>query len=233
MMPKGILFDFNGTLFFDSEMHMEAFRRCSATRGKPIPTVDRMVCEFFGRTNTTICLEQYNPEADEKELLAFAEEKETYYHAACLADPSRMHLVAGAEELLNYLKAEGIPYGLATGSEAVNLAFYMKHLDLGRWFSEENTVYDDHTFEGKPAPDIYLRAAEKIGLPPSEIIVFEDGTSGMLSALRAGIGVVLPIWEATLPSPLTEVVSPPLGKDAALHDLTSWREILAEYGLLR
>ena len=233
MSLRGILFDFNGTLFFDSEMHMEAFRRCSISRGKPIPTVDDMVRGFFGRTNTTICREQYNPLADEAELLAFAEEKETYYHAACLEDVSRMHLVPGAEELLDYLKANGIPFGLATGSEAVNLAFYMKHLNLGRWFSEENIVYDDHTFEGKPAPDIYLRAAEKIGLCPSEIIVFEDGTSGMVSALRAGIGVVLPIWEATLPSPLTEEVSPPLGEDVAYHDLTSWREILAEYGLLR
>ncbi len=232
-MIRGILFDFNGTLFFDSEMHMEAFRQCSARRGMPIPTVEKMVQCFFGRTNTTICREQYNPEAEEKEILAFAEEKEAYYHAACLSSPDGMHLVEGAEELLDYLKATDIPYGLATGSEAVNLAFYMKHLNLGRWFSEANTVYDDHTFEGKPAPDIYLRAAEKIGLAPSEVMVFEDGTSGILSALRAGVDTVIPIWEKTLPSPLTEAIPPSLRSKKAYHDLKAWREILAEYGILR
>ncbi len=232
-MIRGILFDFNGTLFFDSEMHMEAFRKCHASRGKNPPTVDEMVRFFFGRTNSTICREQYNPEATREELDAFAEEKETYYREACLADPHGMHLVKGADELLDYLKSHGIPYGLATGSEEGNLAFYMKHLDLGRWFSPENTVYDDHTFAGKPAPDIYLRAAAKIGLSPEEILVFEDGTSGMLSALRAGVGAVIPVWEERLPSPLSEEVAPLAEQGVFYHDFLKWREILAEYGILR
>ncbi|MBR2354411.1 MAG: HAD family phosphatase [Clostridia bacterium] len=229
-MIRGILFDFNGTLFFDSEMHMEAFRQCSASRQMPIPTVDKMVRNFFGRTNSTICREQYNPQATDKELVAFAEEKETYYRAACLADPKGMHLVEGAEELLNYLKEHQIPYGLATGSEEGNLAFYREHLSLDRWFTPKNTVYDDHTFQGKPAPDIYIKAAKKIGLSPEECIVFEDGTSGMLSALRAGVGAVIPIWEPILPSPLTEEVKTLIRKKY-YHDFKVWREILAEYGL--
>ena len=232
-MIRGILFDFNGTLFFDSEMHMEAFRQCSANRGKPIPTVDEMVQGFFGRTNSTICREQYLSDPTEDDLNAFAEEKERYYRAACLRDPARLCLVDGAEELLTYLREQGIPYGLATGSEEGNLAFYMKHLNLGRWFSEDNTVYDDHSFAGKPAPDIYLLAARQIGLAPEECLVFEDGTSGMLSALRAGVGDVIPIWEPCLPSPLTREVAPLAERGRAYHDLKSWREILAQYGILR
>ena len=123
----------------------------------------------------------------------------------------------------------GVPFALATGSDLGHVSFYLKELGLDRWFSEENMVWDDGTYPGKPAPEIYRKAAAKLGLDPSECLVFEDGTSGIRAANAAGAGAVTVICEAKLPSPLTDETR----VNGLYHDLRQWRAILAEYGLLR
>jgi len=62
---------------------------------------------------------------------------------------------------------------------------------LDRWFDVAKIVYDDGVRPGKPAPDIYLAAAENIGLAPSQCVVVEDAISGIQSAQVAGIGHIV------------------------------------------
>ena len=226
---KGILFDFNGTLFFDSAMHMEAFRRTFRSYGKPIPTDDFMIHSIFGRTNETIYRENFDAKASPEEVHEFGVLKETLYHEFCLENPKSFRLVEGAEEMLYALKAADVPFCLATGSNWFNVSFYIQHLGLDRWFSKDNMVWDDGTYSGKPAPDIYLLASKKLGLPPSECLVFEDGTSGILSANRANAGAVIAVYEKCYPSPINDQVH----VEKVCHDFLSWKEILADYGLLR
>ena len=140
-----------------------------------------------------------------------------------------MHLCDGAPELLDFLKENGIPYCLATGSGLDNVSFYMENMGLGRWFDMSNIVYADGSFKGKPEPDAYILAAKKIGLSPSECIVFEDGTSGMVAARRAEAGAVIALYDHSLPSPFTDEVE----CDAVYPDLTDWKEILKKFGVLR
>jgi beta-phosphoglucomutase-like phosphatase (HAD superfamily) len=90
-------------------------------------------------------------------------------------------------------------------------------------------VWDDGTYPGKPHPDIYQKAAKKLGLSPADCLVFEDGTSGIRAANAAGAGAVMAIYEAKYPSPLTDETR----VDGVRHDLGEWKTILAEYGLLR
>ena len=71
--------------------------------------------------------------------------------------------------------------------------FFREHFGLDRWFDPRRIVYDDGTFSGKPAPDIYLRAAERIGLSPSRCIVAEDARSGIEAARRAGAGMIVAV----------------------------------------
>ena len=68
---------------------------------------------------------------------------------------------------------------------------------MDRWFDPRRIVYDDGTFPGKPAPDIYLRAAERIGLSPSRCIVAEDARSGIEAARRAGAGIIVAVTSTT------------------------------------
>ena len=75
----GVLFDFNGTLLFDSDMHMEAFRRVFPLYGHDIPSDDFMIQRCFGRTNETIYKENFDPNATAEDILEFERRKEALY----------------------------------------------------------------------------------------------------------------------------------------------------------
>ncbi len=226
---KGLLFDFNGTLFFDSYFHIKAFKKYFTEHGKPEPTEEFIITEIFGKSNPRIYSDNFNPSPTPEECVIFGDEKEGLYRSFCLDAPQLMQYTPGVTEMLDYLKENSIPYCLATGSGMDNIKFYMESMGLGRWFSLDNIVYFDGSFQGKPDPDTYLRAAEKLGLNASECVVFEDGTSGMLAANRAGAGAVICVYEDTLPSPITAETK----CDGIYHDFKNWREIFENLGILR
>ena len=78
-------------------------------------------------------------------------------------------------------------------SEWDNVEFYIKEFRLEKWFDIDKIVFSDGTIPGKPAPDIFLIAAEKIGLKPQECVVVEDAIAGINSAKSAGIGKIVAI----------------------------------------
>ena len=225
---KGLLFDFNGTLFFDSELHIKAFKKYFVAHGKPEPTAEFITKNIFGRPNPRIYSDNFNPNPTKEEWEEFADEKEGLYRDFCLLNPELMKYTDGASEMLDWLKENNIPFCLATGCGMDNLSFYAEHMDLGRWFDfDKNVVYFDGSFKGKPEPDTYILAAQKLGLDPSECAVFEDGTSGIISARSANVGAVIGIYEPTMPSPITEEAT----CDEIYHDFTQWKEILKNLGL--
>ena len=224
---RGILFDFNGTLFFDTALHIEAFRSVFPLYGKERPSREFIVSNLIGRTNESIYKDIFNKDAEFSEYDDFRKKKEEAYYRLCLADKSIFKLVDGAEELLDYLKEKEVPYTIATGSGEEEMDFFFEHLGLGRWFNKDKLIFTNGKFNGKPAPDCYLLAAEKIGLPASSCIVFEDGTSGIRAAHNAGAAGVIAVFEEGMPSPIKEGIT----VDKVVHDLTRWREILACYGL--
>lgn len=225
---KGILFDFNGTLFFDSYVHINIFQEYFAEQGKEVPTAEYIVKNIFGKSNAQIYADNFAKDENDTAWEQFAEEKEGRYRQFCLDHPEMMRYTEGACEMLDFLKEKGIPYALATGSGMDNVSFYIEHMGLGRWFDESNMVYADGTYPGKPAPDIYVLAAKKLGLDASDCVVCEDGTSGIISALAAGSAVTC-VYEGSLPCPLTNG----LHAELVYHDFKSWKEILNHFGILR
>ena len=190
---KGIIFDFNGTLYWDSSKHKEAWVEFSRRlRGTPFSD-EEMLKYMFGRTNEEIIKyaigKQPTPEMVEK--LAF--EKEEVYRNMCLKDKDNFHLADGVVEFLDFLKENNIPRTIATMSEKDNVDFYIKHFHLANWFDLDKIVYSDGTIPGKPAPDIYIKAAQKLNLNPKDCIVIEDAVSGIESARGANIGKIIAI----------------------------------------
>ena len=192
-MYKGIIFDFNGTLFFDSEKHLEAWREFSKRLRKKPFTDEEMREYMFGRTNDDI-IEYLTEKKPDKDMVnKFSKEKEAVYREMCRKDYQNTKLAPGAVEFLDYLKKNNIPRTIATMSEKDNVNFYIQEFNLPKWFDIDKIVYDDGKFPGKPAPDIYIKAAAKINLLPDDCIVVEDAISGIESARAAGIGEIIAI----------------------------------------
>jgi beta-phosphoglucomutase len=186
-MIKGVLFDFNGVLLLDTKWHMEAWNDLSQLlRGKPM-TEEESHNEVHGRTpdDTLKYLLGRNPNSEEKKNLL--DRKETLYQEVCLRHGKEFALSPGATGLLQLLEKEGVGKTIATSSPLVNVKFYYDNLGLEQWFPFESIVYADGTFPGKPAPDIFLRAAKNIDALPKECMVIEDAASGVAAAKAAGI----------------------------------------------
>lgn len=227
-MAKGILFDFNGTLFFDSELHVKAFEIIFLRFGRPKPTREFIISNILGRTDARIYRDNFDPDASDEVCANFHRQKMELYFELCLERQDIFKLTDGAVEMLDHLKASGIPFTIATGSDGNEVDFFFKHLGLGKWFDKKKIIFTNGTFNGKPAPDCYLLAAEKIGLPASDCIVFEDGTSGVKAAINAGVEGIVAVHESTVPSPLNGEVK----VDAVYNDLSDWKNILSRYNLM-
>ena len=193
MKFDGVIFDFNGTLFFDSKKHYDAWKLFSKKiRGTEFSD-DEMRKYMFGRTNEDIITYALGQKPDKELCEKLSKEKEALYRNMCLEDKENFHFAPNAENLLDFLCKNNIPHTIATMSEKDNVDFYIKEMKLSRWFDIDKIVYDDGSIPGKPAPDIYLKAAEMIGVNPQSCIVFEDAISGIQAANNAGIGMIIAI----------------------------------------
>ena len=190
---RGIIFDFNGTLYWDSPKHKQTWREYSKKLRGTAFSDEEMVKYMFGRTNEQIIKyaigKQPTPEMVEK----YGQEKEALYRQMCIEDSENFHLAQGVEKFLDFLKENNIPRTIATMSDWKNVEFYIKNFNLEKWFDIDKIVYSDGIIPGKPAPDIYEIAAKNLGLKTEECIVVEDALSGIESARAAGIGKIIAI----------------------------------------
>lgn len=190
---KGIIFDFNGTLFWDSKMHLEAWREYSKKLRDHAFTDEEMQKYMFGRTNEDIIKYLIGKQPSKELVEKCQNEKESLYREWCINDQENFKLAKGAIEFLDFLKENNIPRTIATMSEENNVKFFIEGFHLEKWFEPEKIVFDNGKIKGKPEPDIYEIAAKNLGLKPEDCIVVEDAVSGIESAHRAGIGKIVAI----------------------------------------
>ena len=94
----------------------------------------------------------------------------------------------GSVELVSTLAARGLPLAIASNSPTSYIVNALNGLGLRDYFQE--TVGVDQVTQGKPAPDVYLRAAEKLGVSAEQCLAVEDSRVGAQAALRAGMRVL-------------------------------------------
>lgn len=196
---KGIIFDFNGTLYWDSAKHKQAWREFSKRlRGTPF-TDEEMIKYMFGRTNEQIISYAIGKAPSPRLVKELGDEKEAIYRQMCLDDRENFKLADGVPEFLDFLKENGIPRTIATMSDKNNVDFYVENFNLGKWFDIDKIVYSNGLIPGKPAPDIYEIAAKNLELKPADCIVVEDALSGIEAARLAGIGKIIAICSEESP----------------------------------
>lgn len=190
---KGIIFDFNGTMFQDSHLHESAWIHMVKKYSKGTLSEDDILLNLHGRTNKEILNYFISDSLTDLEIEKLSFEKESYYRELCLQSPENLKLTDGLTSVLDQLKLQDIPITIATATVIENVEFYFKVFNLDKWFSFDKVVYDNGTFPGKPAPDIFQIASNKLNLEPKDCLVVEDAYSGILAAKKAGIGKIIAI----------------------------------------
>lgn len=211
--PVAVLLDFNGTLFFDARFHVEAWSKIYrelCPQGKE--SIDpKKVC---GPPND-LTLKKMAPWLSPEDCCYWSERKEALYREACRKSPENCHLVKGSESLLNWLRDEHIPFGLASASIIENIDFFFQQFGLERWFRRESVVYDDGTYNDKG--QMHLELARRLSVPFHQSIVVEDSLSSIQLARKNRAGLVVAVSSNAPPEDLI-----PLGADYVIQDFTEF-----------
>lgn len=189
MRYSGVVFDFNGTLFWDTKLHNEAWDIFLTKHNLFLSDEDKFQ-KMHGKNNRDLFLSFFGP-LSEEEIQAYTLEKELLYQQLCLQ--TDMALAPGLVDFLAFLKSEDIPYTIATASGKENLDFYFQYLDIARWFDYDKVVYNNGKIKSKPDPQIYLCAMEIINREPESVVVFEDAITGLQAAKNAQAGRIIAV----------------------------------------
>ena len=189
---KGILFDFNGTLYDDTRLHMAAWRSFFREKFNRILS-DAEVRSFIGPSNADIFAQCFGEGLSPEKVAELSAEKEAAYRAAARSNPDNLRLIDGVAEMLDLLVDRGIPFALATSSVRANVDFYLEDLGLKRWFTLDRIVYEEGKLASKPDPAFYIEAARRIGLSPEECTIVEDSPTGIQAAVNARAGRIIAI----------------------------------------
>jgi HAD superfamily hydrolase (TIGR01509 family) len=176
-MTYGYIFDFDGVLVNTMEMHYEAYKKAMEEAGVPI------VKERFFRQAGMTGREQIKYFCDLAGVKADVEE--IYRRKGELArdHPERATGIECNLALLKTLNAAGVPVAIATGSSRPSIVPIMKKFGI----EVDAVASAEDVKRGKPNPDLFLCAAERLGLEPGECIVIEDSDVGIEAAKRAGM----------------------------------------------
>lgn len=182
--PRGVVFDLDGTLTDNMACHAEAFARFLTNHRLPALTMD-MRERIDGKRNAEIFPILFGREVSAAEALAFEEEKEGAYREL---SRERLQPVTGALTLLERLAARGIGVAVATSAPEKNVAHTLAAIGLADRIGI--IARSDAVPRGKPFPDVFLHAAQALGVPPDACLAFEDAPVGVAAARGAGMRCV-------------------------------------------
>ncbi|MDE6024450.1 MAG: HAD family phosphatase [Lachnospiraceae bacterium] len=181
----GVIFDFNGTMLFDSKYHIKAWSMYVEEITGTYPDESDQRNYIVNKSAKDILEHFLGYEISKDTLEQLSEEKEHIYRKLLANDTPP--LAPGLVDFLNYLDKYNIPRTIATTANLSNIMYYFEAYDLYRWFDPDKLVYHDKRLRDKPFPDLYLVACKMINIPPKSCIVFEDSETGILSAINAGV----------------------------------------------
>lgn len=179
---KAVLFDLDGTLVDSMWMWTDIDVEYLGKYGYKLPPELQKDIEGMSFSETAVYFkERFSlPQTlDEIKAEWIEMAKEKYAH--------QVPLKPGARTFLTYLKEHGVRSGIATSNSRELLNACMESLELDRYI--DCCMTSCEAGAGKPAPDIYLKVAKKLGVSPAECLVFEDTPAGIQAGHNAGIRV--------------------------------------------
>ena len=190
MKIKGIIYDFNGTMFFDGDFQNQAWSKFFLEKYNRKVNKEEFDLYIHGVNSIDTFKYFLGKSLTFDEAKELEEEKEIIYRDLCLKN-KEFKLADGLEEFLNFAKRKGLKQNIATASAFKNTKFFFDNLNLYRWFDLSKTAYNNGKIKSKPDPEIFIIAASNLGLNLSVCIVFEDSRNGIIAAKSGGAKLIV------------------------------------------
>ena len=185
-MKIGALWDWDGVVIDSSRQHEKSWERLAEEEGKPLP-VDHFL-RGFGKKNSVIIPGILQWTEDPEEIQRMSLRKEELYREILKEPDEEPRLIPGVLHFIQLLSEAGFPNVVGTSTERENVRVITEHFG----FHEHLTgiIASEDVSEGKPDPEVFLKAAERAGLAPGSCVVFEDSLHGLEAGLGGGMKVV-------------------------------------------
>ncbi len=184
-MVKGVIFDMDGLMFDTESVYGIYWRQVSAELGYPLD--DALIASLGGADRAfelNKIIERFGPNVPAGEIIDECHRR-TRVHIKSHPIPIK----PGLTELLNVLRDRGIPAVIATGTRRISAEDMIARSGVGSFFKA--IICGDEVAACKPDPEIFLKAADLIGVPPQDCIVLEDSLNGIIAAHAAGAQPVM------------------------------------------
>lgn len=177
---KAILWDMDGVIADSNSFHFAAWQETFAKRGIKFTKED--FSKLFGTRNDFIIRSVMGEKLSEIDVKIMVQEKEENFRRKARGN---IKPFPGVVRLLNVIKGGNFKLGLVSSAPKENIDLLISELKLEGLF--DCTVFGQEVSESKPSPQIYLLAAEKLGVAPNDCTVIEDSSLGVRAAKTAGM----------------------------------------------
>lgn len=184
MADWAALFDWDGVIIDSARAHERSWERLAEELGKALPA-DHFL-RGFGMRNEVIFPDILQWSRDPAEIHRWSRQKEALYREVIREEG--VTILPGVIRYLQSLKEAGVPCVIGTSTQRDNVDFILEMTELRPYFKDMVTSED--VSHGKPDPEVFLKAAERAGLPPRRCVVFEDALYGIQAAKAGGMAAV-------------------------------------------
>ncbi|MBR4461895.1 MAG: HAD family hydrolase [Erysipelotrichaceae bacterium] len=205
---KGVLFDFNGTMYFDKEINdiawLAIINELSQEKVDDLNVFSKGMATYQNTSFAKGILQKLCLPCDPDTIRdVWTRKEEIYIHLA--KERKMFSLVPGLADYLDHLKTAGIPVNIASLAPKMNFDYYFEYLGLGEWFDMDKIVYDD-CISYSDKVSMYLKSAKNISLEMKDCLVFEDSDTGVQDAKKAGCRNAIQIYRKDHKPILDEIV---------------------------
>ena len=178
--PRAVIWDMDGVITDTAPLHYRAWQEMARRRGRGFSTEDFR--HTFGLRNENIIAFLFGEGLSAEEVQRLAMEKEECFRSVAQGD---FRVFPGVQGLLEGLRAEGYRMAIASSAPPENIALIVERLGIGHFF--QAVVSDRDVTAGKPDPQVFTIAAQRLGVPATRAVVIEDAVSGVAAARAAGM----------------------------------------------